>query len=115
MSRTRRSHLPPIEGSERAAKSFYLVGCNGEKLFPVRMKDLKTGRIAFRLAARGAQNNTKAKTIEIDDEEEALRMVASGDYRIRAQRESDRGPTLVRLGSRAVRELVVVEQSSPGS
>jgi hypothetical protein len=109
MAKSRAPHLPPIQGSERAAKSFYLLGVNGEKLFPVRMRDSKTGRVAFRLAERGSGNNVRAKVIEVDDEAEACRMVASGNYRIRAQRESDRGPSLVRVGSRAVRKLVIVE------
>lgn len=109
MAKSRAPHLPRIEGSDRAAKSFYLLGAKGEKLFPVRMKDLKTGRVAFRLSERGTGNNVKAKVIEVDDEAEARRMVASGKYRIRAQRESDRGPTLVRVGSRAVKKLIMVE------
>lgn len=106
MVKGRAAHLPPIEGNERTAKTFYLLGARGEKLFPVRMMDLKTGRVAFRLAERGAGNNVRAKVIEVDDEAIAYRMAATGEYLIRAQREGDRGPTFVRVGSRAVREIV---------
>lgn len=108
MVKVRAAHLPPIEGSDRAAKTFYLLAQRGEKLFPVRMRDLKTGRVAFRLAERGTGNNVRARVIEVEDEASAYRMAASGDYLIRAQREGDRGPTFVRVGSRVVKEIVLV-------
>lgn len=111
MARRRGSHLPPIEGSERAAKGFYLVSGQGEKLIPVRMKDLKTGRIAFRLAEPGARNNVRGKVIEIDDEATAYRMVASGGYLIRAQRETDPGAGFIRISSRSGTSIVLLDKS----
>jgi len=105
----RASHLPPIEGSDRAAKTFYLLGAGGIKLFAVRMKDLKTGRIAFRLALPGKGSNTRKNVIEVEDEATAYRMAASRDYQIRAQREGDRGPGYYRVGGRIVKDIVLVD------
>ena len=110
MAKSRAVHLPPIEGSDRAAKTFYLLGTGGEKLMPVRMKDLKTGRVAFRLAELGKRSSVRGNVIEIKDEATAYQMAASGKYQIRAQREGDRGPTFVRLGGRAVKDIVLLDR-----
>jgi hypothetical protein len=112
MAKSRSSALPRIEGSDRAARTFYLLGVKGEKLFPVRMKDLKTGRVAFRLTEPGSGNNVRGKVIEIEDEATAYQMVASGKYLIRAQREGDRGPGFYRLGGRAIQEIVLLDDPS---
>ena len=111
MAKSRASYLPPIEGSDRAAKGFYLLGAKGEKLIPVRMKDLKTGRVAFRLTEPGKGNNVRGKVIEVEDEATAYRMAASGNYLIRAQRETDRGANFVRVGGKAVNKMVLLDKS----
>ena len=105
--------MPPIEGSDRAAKTFYLMSPNGVKIFPVRMKDLKTGRIAFRLAIPGRRANTRENVIEVEDESTAYQMAASRKYIIRAQREGERGPGYYRVGGRIAKDIVLMGASSP--
>jgi len=109
MAKKRAAYLPPIEGSARVAKTFYLLGAKGEKIFPVQMKDLKTGRVAFRLAIPGSRCNIRANAIEVTDELSVYRMVATGNYLIRAQREGDRGPGYFRVGGRSPSKLVLIE------
>lgn len=62
------------------ARTFYLLTDRDQHQVPVRMKNRDTGRVAFRLSKLG---NTKADSIEVEDETTALRLCETGQYLIR--------------------------------
>jgi hypothetical protein len=68
--------------SDLISKKLILVHANGANLYPVRMKDRDTGRVAFRLSKRG---NTKKDSIEVVDELEMIRKVTKENYMVRAR------------------------------
>lgn len=63
---------------------FYLLHQNGDKLYPVRMKNRDTGKIAFRVSKGGTGGNTKEVGMEIDDEHLMKRYVLEQGYAVRA-------------------------------
>lgn len=78
----RRPMQPSKPEEDRFAQSFPLVRPDGRKIVAVRMKNMDTGRVAFRVAKMG---NTKGCHIEVDDELELVRYCESGQYMVRAQ------------------------------
>jgi hypothetical protein len=54
---------------------------SGDVLYPVTMKNIDTGRIAFRVSLGG---NKKVDLIEVEDEQSMLDYVLKKDYRVRA-------------------------------
>lgn len=93
----------PSSRSERYAKTFQLVGTRGEAIYPIRQA---RGNPVFILAKRGTGSHHKEFKIEVDEEERAYQMVASGTYKIRAIREGDKAPSLLGVGDIAVRTVV---------
>lgn len=57
---------------------------NGDILYPARMVNRDTGRVAFRLSKGG---NTKSDSIEIEEEDEMIKLVTKRGYRVRARTE----------------------------
>ncbi len=84
---------------------FYLLHENGDRLYPVRMKNQKTGRVAFRVSDQG---NTLADGLEIDGEETMYDYVVNRGYAVRAATLNRSRYGLFRPGQRSIRELVVV-------
>ncbi len=101
-----------IDNSKRFASTFYLVHESGDHLYPVRMLDRDTGRIAFRVSKGGAGGNTKDVSREIDDEKQLLQLVSSGSYAVRAKTINGNRTGLYKLGQKKVRELVSVSAKS---
>jgi hypothetical protein len=98
----------PSSRKDRYASTFYLVGVRGEAIFPVRVTRRSTGNCAFLLSKRGTDSHHDVNVIEVDDEQMACDMVASGTYKIRAIRKGERAPSLLGLGDRAVSGIVKV-------
>lgn len=101
--------VAPVKGdNERFASSFRLISHGGEMLYPVRVRNRETGRRAFNLAKRGAGTHTRVHRIEVEDEVTAYKMVASGTYKIRATRGAGDAPSLLGLGDRVVKAVVLI-------
>lgn len=47
---------------------FYLVHKNGDKLYPVKMKNRESGKICFRVSPGGTGGNKKEMGLEIESE-----------------------------------------------
>ena len=67
--------------SERISRKLELVHSTGALLYPVRMKNRDTGRIAFRLSKQG---NTKEDSIEVVGERDMIDKVLNENYMVRA-------------------------------
>ncbi len=82
---------------------------SGDILYPAKMKNRDTGVIAFRLSNRG---NTKADSIDIDDEQTMIDLVLNQGYGVRARTlltpnsktggNSKKRAGLVRINERAI-------------
>lgn len=96
--------------SELLCRTLRLTHKEGDVLYPVRMKNKDTGRVAFRLSKAG---NTKADSIEVMDEQEMILKVTQQGYKVRARTErptSQGGRTgLYALGERAIREWQLID------
>ena len=55
---------------------------SGDVLYPCKMQNRDTGKIAFRLSKRG---NKKSDSIEIESEEEMIKMVTTQGFMVRAR------------------------------
>ena len=56
---------------------------DGEKLYPVRMKNRETGAVMFRLSEGGAGGNTKERSIEVDSEDTMIELVVHKKMAVR--------------------------------
>lgn len=91
--------------NERISRKLELVHSSGALLYPVRIKNRDTGRIAFRLSEQG---NTKGDSIEVEDEQAMIDKVLNGNYMVRARtlEPASRGGLagLYRLKERSIRD-----------
>ncbi len=86
---------------------FYLLHQTGDRLYPVRMKNRKTGRVAFRVSDHG---NTLADGLEIDDAETMYDYVVNKGFAVRAATLNRSRDGLFRPDQRSIRELVIVQK-----
>ena len=68
--------------NDRISRKLLLVHINGAHLYPFRMKNNDTGRVAFRLSKQG---NTKSDSVEVEDELEMINKVTKQNYMVRAR------------------------------
>lgn len=68
--------------NERFSNKLELIHVTGASLYPVKVRNRDTGRIAFRLSKAG---NTKNDSIEIEDELEMIEKVLNQNYMVRAR------------------------------
>jgi hypothetical protein len=78
---------------KRFSNLFYLLHKNGDKLYPVRMKNRDTGKICFRISPSGTGGNKMEMGLEIECEHEMKNFVLQKGYPIQM-------PPLVRLERR---------------
>lgn len=64
------------------SEKLILIHQSGDELYPVRMKNRDTGKIAFRLSKKG---NTKLDSIEVEDEALMIFKVLNERYMVRAR------------------------------
>lgn len=60
---------------KRFTDLFYLLHQNGDKLYPVRMKNRDTGKRCFRVSPGGIDGNKKEMGLEIECEHEMKNFV----------------------------------------
>lgn len=91
--------------SEQISRKLELVHISGALLYPVRIKNRDTGRIAFRLSKCG---NTKDDSIEVEDEQAMIDKVLNENYMVRARtlKTASQGGIagLYRLRERSIRD-----------
>ena len=76
---------------------FWLENADGERFYPVRMRDLVTGRRRYRVSPGG---NTKADSLELDSLEQVAALVAHQSYKVRARPMAGGSPSLLGVGGR---------------
>ena len=62
---------------------FWFEHESGQRLYPYRLKNRDTGRVAFRVAKPGAGANRKINQVELDHVEDVFRYVFSLGYSVR--------------------------------
>lgn len=75
---------------------------DGTKLFPVKMKNRKTNRVAYRVSSGGKGGNTLENGEEIDDEEKMIDLVVNHGYAVRMANAKTSAKSLYKLRARAV-------------
>lgn len=78
-------NLKTVAGNERTCTRLRFVLHNGTELFPIRMKNRESGKVAFRLSKGGAGGNTKGAehAKEVEDENEMINLVCQEGMAIR--------------------------------
>jgi len=90
---------------DRFGRSFCLVHESGELLYPVRIKNLDTGRLAFRISKGGAGGNTKESGKEENDESKVHDLVRNQGWAVRASNLQKTIQGLYKVGERSIREF----------
>ena len=86
------------------ASHFYLIENSGAHLIPVRVRNSRTGVVAFVLHRKNSGNTRSSKTTrEVFDEREAFDLVKYGHYAIRTVCERTQREALRIVGDRVVR------------
>lgn len=93
--------------SEIFSDLFYLLHESGDQLYPCRMKNRDTGKVAFRVSKGGEKGNTKEVGQEIDCELEVKRLVLEHGYAVRAKTLDKTRNGLYKLGQRSIKKAVV--------
>lgn len=115
LSHETRQELAPrpnvvVSGNGRLCTRVCFTLHDGSELFPVRMKNRDTGRVAFRLSEGGTGGNTKEKTIEEEDENQMIEMVCHKGMAIRLQSANGDRQGLYRKDGRSVRSVALDEK-----
>jgi hypothetical protein len=90
--------------SARISRKFSFVLLSGVEIFPIQVKNRKTGVVAFRVSPGGMSGNTVAASEEVDEHTMARRVLDEG-YAVRCSSEDGRVKGLYKHGHRAVREI----------
>lgn len=75
---------------------------DGTRLFPVKMKNRETNRVAFRVSAGGKGANTLDASEEIDSEDEMIDLVVNRGFAVRMASAKSPAKSLYKLRARAV-------------
>lgn len=99
----------PALANEAAAasaecKRLEFVLHDGTRLYPVRMKNRATKKVAFRVSPGGAGGNTLEAGEEIEDEDEMIDLVVHKGYAVRMAGDKGGMKSLYKLQGRSVRE-----------
>jgi len=81
---------------------FYLLHQSGDKLYPVKMKNRDTGKVAFRVSRGGTGGNTKESGMEIEDEYLMKKYVFEQGYAVRASTMNKSRNGLFKIGQRSI-------------
>jgi hypothetical protein len=89
----------PEETPEALSSRLVLILKDGRRVVPVKQKSRRSGKVAW-LLSRGSNRRDDAK--EVDDEDQMIQRVLSGQYSIRC-RPSEGGPiSIYGLGRQSV-------------
>lgn len=83
-------------------RSFCLIHKTGISLYPVRMKNQDTGRVAFRISAGGTGGNTKATGQEENDESRVFGCVVNEGWAVRVASLDRKIEGLYKVGHRSI-------------
>ena len=75
---------------------------DGTKLFPAKMKNRKTARVAYRVSAGGKGGNTLEEGEEIESENQMIDLVVNHGYAVRMANAKTAAKNLYKLRARAV-------------
>ena len=98
---------------DRFGRSFCLVHESGELLYPVRVKNRDTGRLAFRVSKGGTGSNTKASGREEDDESTVHRLVQHDGWAVRVSSLDRAVKGLYKIRERSIVEFRDLRPHSP--
>ena len=96
---------PAPEVAERVCARVRFILHDGTEMFPVRMKNRTTGKIAFRLSEGGTGGNTKEQGVEVDDEDTMIEQVCHQDMAVRLVSADGKRQGLYRSSGRSVRSV----------
>lgn len=88
---------------------FYMVHKNGRHLYPYKLKNRQTGKVAFQVSVGGAGGNTKQAGEEIDCEERVKDLVVNHGYAVRVKTKDNQSQGLYKAGQRSIVEVVVMD------
>ena len=91
---------------EHFSNLFYLLHESGDKLYPQRMKDRKTGDFAFRVSPGGRGSNTKEVEIEVGDEQKMKWYVFERGYAVRASTKNGNRKGLYKIEGHSIVQAV---------
>jgi hypothetical protein len=93
--------------SELFSYKFYLAHKEGHKLYPIRIKNRETGKLAFRVSEGGTRGNTKEIGLEITDENQVKNYVLKKGFAVRVSTVNKSVQGLYKVGQRSILEAVV--------
>lgn len=89
-------------GLDNVSTRLMCVLLDGTKLFPAKMKNRKTNRVAYRVSAGGKGGNTLEDGKEIDSEDQMIDLVVNHGYAVRMANAKTAAKSLYKLRARAV-------------
>src|SRR3546814_1273381 len=72
-----------MNGDDRISQRFWFEHQSGKRLYPYKLRDLRSGRVAFRVAPGAAGANKVENQTQIDNEEEVFRHVFGLGWSVR--------------------------------
>lgn len=82
-SRDQRTNMPPANKEERISRRFWFEHDSGVRLYPYRLRNNRTGQIAFRVAPGAAGANTVESQTQLDDEDAVFQHVFGRGWSVR--------------------------------
>ena len=95
---------PEVGDPDQLSTRLVFVLHDGTRLFPTRMKNRDTKKVAFRLSPGGTGGNTKEAGEEVEVEDQMIELVVSRGYAVRMASERGGTKNLYKLSGRVVRE-----------
>lgn len=95
----------PAVNNDRVCLRVRFTLHDGTELFPIRMKNRQSGKVAYRLSEGGLEGNTLEKTIEVEDEDEMITLVCHEEKSVRLSSADNKRQGLYRKGGRSVRTV----------
>src|SRR3546814_20256170 len=72
-----------MNGDDRIGQRFWFEHQSGKRLYPYKLRDLRSGRVAFRVAPGAAGANKVENQTQIDNAEEVFRHVFGLGWSVR--------------------------------
>ncbi|MDP2787084.1 MAG: hypothetical protein Q8O79_03285 [Pseudomonadota bacterium] len=95
----------PSVNNDRVCQRVRFTLHDGTELFPIRMKNRQSGKVAYRLSEGGLEGNKSDKAIEVEDEDEMITLVCSEEKSVRLSSADNKRQGLYRKGGRSVRTV----------
>jgi hypothetical protein len=73
----------PTALDKRLSRRFWFEHSSGERLFPYKLRDNKTGRVTYRVAVGRAGAHKVENQVQLDDVEDVYRYVFGKNYSVR--------------------------------